>query len=108
MDRRTFLAGSATAALLPAVELPAVAQSSGSGDAQINALFEELFQERVRTSPQLATQLGLDKGPLAALKAKLDTDPVAKQRSDNLARTRRGIARLQVISPSTLSDSARL
>ena len=109
MDRRTFLAGSATAALVPAVELPAVAQTvAGSNDARLNALFEELFMERVRTSPQLATQLGLDKGPLAALKSTLDTDPVAKQRADNLARTRRGIAQVQAISPSTLSDSAKL
>ena len=109
MDRRSFLASSTTVALLPLIETPAIAQAVlGSGDAKLNALFEEIFQERVRTSPQLATSLGLDKGPNAALKSKFDTDPVAVQRRDNLARTRKAIAALRAISPATLSDAARL
>ena len=108
MDRRTFLTSGATVALLPLTEAPAFAQAAGSGDARLNALFEEIFQETVRTSPTLATALGLDKGPLAALKAKLDTDPVAVQRREDMARTRRAIGQLQAIGPSTLSDSAKL
>ena len=108
MDRRTFLTTGATVALLPLAEAPAFAQAAGSGDAQLNALFEEIFEEAVRTSPALATQLGLDKGPNAALKSRLRTDPVAVQRRDDLARTRRAIARLQAISPATLSDAAKL
>ena len=108
MDRRTFLTSGATVALLPLTEAPAFAQAAGSGDARLNALFEEIFQETVRTSPTLATALGLDKGPLAALKSKLDTDPVAVQRREDMARTRRAIGQLQAIGPSTLSDSAKL
>src|SRR6476661_8123909 len=111
MDRRSFLATSATAALAPLLEVPAFAQANkgpGSGDAALNALFERIFQERVRTSPELATSLGLDKGPLAALKSKLDTDPAPVQRRDNLARTRKAIAALRAIPASTLSDAARL
>ena len=108
MDRRLFLTASATVALLPLTEAPAFAQAAGSGDAKLNALFEEIFQEIVRTSPTLATQLGLDKGPLAALKSKFDTDPNAVQRREDLARTRRAIAKLNAISPSTLSDAAKL
>ena len=111
MDRRTFLATGATVALLPLTEGPAlaaVAATPGSGDAGLNQLFEDIFQERVRSSPELATSLGLDKGALASLKAKLDTDPVQTQRQKNLARNRRAIAKLNAVSPASLSDAARL
>jgi uncharacterized protein (DUF885 family) len=111
MDRRTFLATGATVALLPLTEGPAlaaVAATPGSGDAGLNQLFEDIFQERVRSSPELATSLGLDKGALASLKAKLDTDPVQTQRQKNLARNRRAIARLNAVSPASLSDAVRL
>ena len=111
MDRRSFLATSATVALLPLAEAPAIAAvtaTPGSGDAKLNALFEDIFQERVRNSPELASSLGLDKGPNAALKGKLDTDPVPVARQKNLMRNRRAIARLSAISGSTLSDAAKL
>jgi uncharacterized protein (DUF885 family) len=110
MDRRTFLATGATVALLPLTETPALAAAAGTGsnDARLNQAFEEIFQERVRNSPELASSLGLDKGPLAALKSKFDTDPVQTQRQKNLARNRRAIARLKAFSPATLSDAARL
>jgi uncharacterized protein (DUF885 family) len=110
MDRRSFLSASATVALLPLAEAPAfaLATTAGSGDAKLNALFEEIFQERVRTSPELATSLGLDKGPNADLKSKLETDPVPVQRRKDLARNRSAIARLNAISAATLSDAAKL
>jgi uncharacterized protein (DUF885 family) len=108
MDRRSFLATSATVALLPLTEAPAIAAASGGGDAKLNALFEDIFQERVRNSPGLASSLGLDKGANAALKSKFDTDPNAVSRSKALARNRRAIARLKAISPATLSDAAKL
>src|SRR5436190_14956461 len=110
MDRRSFLAGSATLALLPLAETPAIGAASvnGSNDAKINQLFEDIFQERVRTTPKLASSLGLDKGPNAALKSKLDTRPNAVARHESLARDRRAIAQLRAISPSTLSEGARL
>src|SRR3982751_4760866 len=110
MDRRAFLATGATIALLPLTETPAFAAPAqpGSGDARLNQLFEDIFQERVRTSPELATSLGLDKGPNAALKSKLDTRPNAVARRQTLARDRSAIARLRAISPATLSDAAKL
>lgn len=109
MDRRSFLTTGATAALLPLTEAPALAQAAaGSGDARLNALFEEIFQETVRNSPTLATSLGLDKGANADLKSKLDTDPAPVERREDLARNRRSIARLRAISPATLSDAAKL
>jgi uncharacterized protein (DUF885 family) len=110
MDRRSFLATGATAALLPFAKTPAFASAAtaGSGDAKINALFEEIFQERVKNSPALASSLGLDKGPNAALKSKLDTRLAAVGRREDLARNRRAIARLNSISPASLSDAAKL
>ena len=110
MDRRSFLATSATVALLPFTEASALAAVAkpGSGDARLNALFEAIFQERVRNSPELASSLGLDKGPNAALKAKFDTDPVQVQRNRNLARNRRAITRLKAVPTATLSDAAKL
>jgi len=108
MDRRSFLTATATVALLPLTQAPTFAAAPGSGDAPLNQLFEDIFQERVRTSPELASQLGLDKGPNAALKSKLDTRPNAVARQQNLARDRHGIAQLNAISPATLSDAAKL
>ena len=109
MDRRSFLATGATVALLPLTEAPAFAQAAaGGGDAKLNALFEEIFQERVRTSPSLATSLGLDKGPLAALKSKLETDPAPQQRREDLARYRKAIAAIRAIPVGSLSDAAKL
>ena len=108
MDRRSFLATGATAALIPLARTPAFAATAGSGDAKINALFEDIFQERVRTSPELASSLGLDKGPNAALKSKLDTRTAPSARSEDLARDRRAIARLNAASAATLSDAAKL
>jgi len=110
MDRRSFLATGASIALLPLAEAPAFAAVTkpGSGDASLNQLFEDIFQERVRNSPGLASSLGLDKGPNAALKSKFDTDPYPVSRAKNLARNRRAIARLKAVSAATLSDPAKL
>jgi uncharacterized protein (DUF885 family) len=110
MDRRSFLATSATAALLPLAEAPALAvvTKAGSGDAKLNAIFDKIFEERVRNSPALASSLGLDKGPHAALKSKFDTDPAPLARRKTLARNRRGIAEVTAVGPATLSDDAKL
>src|SRR5437868_2242098 len=111
MDRRSFLATGATAALLPLADVPALAvvtSKPGAGDARLNAAFERIFQERVQSSPTLASSLGLDKGPNAALKSRFDTDPAPVARAKNLARNRHAIAELRAISPATLSDPAKL
>ncbi len=111
MDRRSFLATGATAALLPLADVPAFAAVTGkpgSDDARLNAAFDAIFQERVRNSPTLASSLGLDKGPNAALKSKFDTDPAPVSRAKNLDRNRRAIAQLRAISPAALSEAARL
>ena len=119
MDRRMFLStGSAAALSLPLLTTPAAAlapaagktkaKANASGDAKLNALFERIFQDRVKRSPSFATSLGLDKGPNAFLKSTLDIRPQAAARAEDLARAKRELAQIRAIAPSTLSGPARL
>lgn len=112
MDRRQFLSTSGAAFGLGFVTSgsAAFAQSSakGSGDAALNTLFEEIFKEQVADSPEQATSLGLDKGPNAALKSKLETDPAPVSRKKDLARNKKALARLEAIGTGNLSDAAKL
>ena len=115
MDRRSFLAVSGTSlAGLATYSAPAIAVqvkkpvAGRSGDARLNTLFEDIFQDRVRRSPELASSLGLDKGANADLKSKLDVRPIAAARTEDLAITRKNIAAIRSIAPGTLSEAARL
>ena len=114
MDRRAFLStGSAVALGLPSLGSPATAlakpmKSAAGGDARINALFEQIFQDQVRRSPELASGLGLDKGANAHLKSELDIRPVAVARAEDLARSRRNLAAIRAIPPASLSNAAKL
>lgn len=113
MERRQFLATGSVAALAvvtegPAIAVPAKAARPGSGDAKLNALFEQIFQERVKRSPDLASSLGLDKGANAYLKSELDVRPAAVARAEDMAFNRRTLAQVRAINPATLSPSAKL
>ncbi len=101
MDRRSFLRHQRHARAAAAHRNSAVAAvtKAESGDAKLNALFEQIFQERVR-NPELASSLGLDKGPNAALKSKFDTRPAQLRAKEDLARNRRAIAGLNAIGPA--------
>ena len=112
MDRRSFLkAGGATAAVVPfaagaaAHTAPATA---AAGEAKLNALFEQVFQDRVQRYPELASSLGLDKGANAHLKSKLDVRPLDQARKEDLALTKKNIADIRAVPPASLSDSGRL
>lgn len=106
MHRRQFVATSGAAA---AVSLfPSAAFAHGEdGDAALNALFERIFLERVRASPEFASQLGLDKGANAALKAQLSPRTAAERVSD-LARTQRALAALARVDTDHLSAASKL
>jgi uncharacterized protein (DUF885 family) len=111
VDRRQFLSTSSAAfgLGLAAGAKPALAQATGNpSDSRLNALFDEIFEERIQNSPELATSLGLDKGANAALKTKLETDPAPVARSKDLARNRRALERLNAIRPASLSEPGRL
>jgi uncharacterized protein (DUF885 family) len=108
MDRRSFLATGATVALLPFIDAPAFAAAAGSADARLNKLFDEIFQERVRSSPAFATALGLDKGENARLRSTFDPKPLPQARAEDVARNRKALAAVRAISPAALSSSAAL
>ncbi len=110
MDRRSFLASSATLALLPLTDAPALAQGAakGANDAKLNALFDQIFQRQVRESPTFATYLGLDTGANAKLRSTFDMRPPNVQRKANAARDRAALAAVRAIAPSTLSPTAQL
>ncbi|WP_188445878.1 DUF885 domain-containing protein [Sphingomonas psychrolutea] len=107
MDRRQMLAAGGAAALTASL-LPAKAfAAAGAGDAALNAEFERIFQDAVTRSPELATSLGLDKGPLVAAKGMLSPRTVAKRQAD-VAQTKAALARLAKFPAANLSPAAQL
>jgi uncharacterized protein (DUF885 family) len=109
LDRRTFIASSGAAALASAV-LPKAAFAqprAGSGDSALNALFEEIFQQNVQRSPELATSLGLDKGENAGLKGRLTPRTLA-ERARQLGQTKEALAKLGAVDRAALSPAAKL
>ena len=105
MDRRQVLATGGAVALTTL--LPGAARAASDGDAALNAEFERIFQDAVTRSPELATSLGLDKGPRAAAKGMLSPRTVAKRKGD-VAQTRAAIARLAKFPAAGLSPAAQL
>jgi uncharacterized protein (DUF885 family) len=103
IDRRSFLATSAGAALLTAA--PAFAQTGE--DARLKAMLDQMFEAQVDESPQRATSLGLDKGARAALKGQLD-DNSAAGRARRLEAVRARVAALKTIKREALSDAAKV
>ncbi|HEX8481463.1 MAG TPA: DUF885 family protein [Allosphingosinicella sp.] len=108
MDRRTFIASSGVAALAAALPATALAQPrAGSGDAGLNALFERIFQQAVQRSPELATQLGLDRESNAALKGRLSPRTL-EERAAQTGRVREALASLAAVDRASLSPAAKL
>jgi uncharacterized protein (DUF885 family) len=108
LDRRTFIASSGAAALAAASFPKAIlAQPGGSGDAELNALFERIFQQLVQRSPELATSLGLDKGANAGLKSRLTPRTLA-ERARQQAQIGEALASLAAVDKSALSPAAKL
>jgi len=107
MDRRSFLAsGAGTAAALAFLPAGALAQP-GTRDAELNAAFDEIFRRAVARSPELASSLGLDKGPGAPLKHRL-SPRTPEERARQVAETKQALARLAAFDPKTLSPAAQL
>ncbi len=112
MDRRTFLASStatAAVALTPAAHaLQAAAKpAAGPGDAALSKLFDELVRDMVRMQPEIATYIGFDKGPGAALKSRLnDRSPAGKAKVQ--AGTKAYLDRIKATDPATLSETSKL
>jgi uncharacterized protein (DUF885 family) len=113
MDRRTFIGAlGATSALafggLPARAIAqAAAQPAGTADARLAALLERMFYNVMETSPEFATQLGLDTGERAALRSKLSDYSPASQARD-LATFQGYDRELKAIDRSQLSEASAL
>lgn len=103
IDRRSFLATTAGAALAAAT--PALAQASE--DAKLRAQLDAMFEKGIDDSPRFATSLGLDKGARAALKSQLDDNSDAGKRY-RLERTRTWVSNLKAIDRSKLSPSSKI
>ncbi len=99
LDRRQLLSSSAAA--LAAASLPALALAD---DSPLTPLFDQFFQERLRQRPESATQLGLDKGANADLKAKL-SDLSDQGRAAERALTQSQLTRLRAVARAPLSPS---
>ncbi|WP_137786803.1 DUF885 family protein [Sphingomonas sp. 3P27F8] len=101
-DRRHFLAGTAASGLLAAAPLRAAPAST-----PLTALFDQLVQEQLRRSPESATQLGLDTGANADLRAKL-SDQSAAGIAQARALAKAQLKRLEAIDRTALGPEQRI
>jgi uncharacterized protein (DUF885 family) len=98
--RRQLLVGGAALGLAPALADQAE-PTPVSESAKLHALFDDFVQERLQRHPELATDLGLDKGELAGLKRRLsEVSPTAVAR--NAAATERRLVQLRGIDRAAL------
>ncbi|HEX5376964.1 MAG TPA: DUF885 family protein [Phenylobacterium sp.] len=103
IDRRGFLATSASLALVAAT--PALAE--GSEDVRLKALLDRMFEDQVDDSPERATSLGLDKGARAALKGQLE-DRSTAGRAARLEKVRARVEALKGIDRAALSTASKV
>jgi uncharacterized protein (DUF885 family) len=110
LHRRSFIQSIGAAALattVPGTARAALQERSGAGDAALRTLLDLLFNDRMTVSPESATALGLDTGKNAALKSQLSGRSAADTARD-LARSKRELAAIRAIDPTTLGENARL
>jgi uncharacterized protein (DUF885 family) len=100
-DRRSFLL--TTGAALAAT--PALGQASE--DAKLRAHLDKMFENLVDDSPEFATQLGMDKGARAHMKAKLDDNSLAAK-ARNVERSRGWVKDLKAIDRTKLSSQSKV
>jgi uncharacterized protein (DUF885 family) len=105
LDRRRFLAASASAAALAA--LPAAAAGAAPADAATEAMLAGIAEALLRDHPENATTLGLDKGARAALKARLSDRSLAGKARE-AAEVAARLAQLHGVPRSRLGASALL
>jgi uncharacterized protein (DUF885 family) len=103
LNRRAMLLSTGAAAVAAGFAPRALA----AGDPALASLFDQFFQEGLALRPESATQLGLDKGANAALKAKLNDGSTAG-RAAARAQTGDQLRRLQAIDRARLTGADRL
>jgi uncharacterized protein (DUF885 family) len=100
LSRRAFLASGTAAAGLaasPALALPSTEQ-------QLNGLYDKLWQDTLRRSPQLATSYAVDSGEHASARARLD-DASRGGREDWISWASSAAKKLEAIDPSLLPNA---
>jgi len=112
MDRRQFVhtAGAALlTGMMPGAARAAAAATAATGpdDAQLRALLDRMFADRLAESPEQATNLGLDQGANAGLRARLDdrSRAGAARRRDARRAERAALTR---IDRARLGEAARI
>jgi uncharacterized protein (DUF885 family) len=104
LDRRRFLASSASLAALSACAgLPT--RSSQAGDAGVERQLAAIAEELLAEYPENASSLGLDKGERAPLKSRL-TDRSLAGRARHAAAANARLSRLKTIDRTGLSPAA--
>ena len=108
MKRRQFLATGTAALAIAARAAPSFAQvPARPADAALNALFDRIFRAQLSLSPEGVSSLGLDKGELAGMKAKL-SDRSAAGRAAGLAQAKASLADLAKVDRAALSPASKL
>jgi uncharacterized protein (DUF885 family) len=82
IDRRRLMFTAAAGAGLMATGQTLAAPARDGAGAELRAVMDKIFAQTLMTSPETVTQLGLDKGENAALKARLDDRSQAKVMAD--------------------------
>ena len=110
LSRRDLLASAVAAGAASfagaASAQPHVAPGSGGYVTPLNALFATFMQERLAAHPELATSLGLDKGPLAQARHELSDQSLAGVAADK-AMAASQLQRLQAFDRSSLTGLPR-
>lgn len=106
MDRRQFLFGAAAAAPLLGAR-SAFGAEPGPRDAELRTLLDAFWNADLDAAPQMATERGLDVGPRAAQRGKLN-DASRAGRNAWIAARKERLAALARISPENLSPAARV
>ena len=87
IDRRRLIAS--TAALAALAARARAAEPDSPEAVRLNAFLDDVMQRTLRRSPETATSLGLDAGPLAAEKSLLDDRSLAGSAADKAENFRR-------------------
>ena len=86
IDRRRLLftaaAGAGLAAAGQAVAFAGQEAAASGAQAELADWMQRVFNEMLLTSPETLTSLGMDKGPMAAMKARLDDRSIEKIEAD--------------------------
>jgi uncharacterized protein (DUF885 family) len=99
--RRLMFSAAAGASLMADGQAIARPQGDANASAALSAVMNAIVQETLMTSPELLTQLGFDKGPFAAMKARLDDRSQAKVEADQ-AKFRGFISDLKAVDREAL------